>query len=665
MASAMPDMTHVWVRSGEAMGQIALAHGAGDQEEYAARELAAYAKKMSKASLPIVHGLRNRARPSIIILDSSRPANRKFIAHLPVGDLRDDGFLIQSDGRDLFIVSKARFGIVFGTYQYLRRVLGCRFLDYAPYGEDVPRKTTIEHGPVSILKNPKLAYRGMQMAYSLDRIDWMAKNGFNWVRYGNDKDLDWWDAKLTEVLPHLRKRGIRINFGHHMFHMILPPRLYAEDHPEFYPDGKPRAQFPWSLKSPDIINEVVWRLARFLERHPEIEKLDFWPSDGRGEIGAEEYRALAGEEMPEEGEWAERAAGRTDWGRLGDPRKAKVYAIMAKRVGEALAEKFPGVEIVLAAYADVAQPCPDVRLPGNVTCTIAMYWRCYRHSVSDEGCLYNDQYRQIIREWTALYPDRNVYLSEYYMGMGCHASLPYPVVTAIFRDWPWLMESGIAGAKVNTGRAVSTAVVPYNINYLAFQAIAWGDAASADAFIEDYCKAFFADAWREMRDMYLLWEQSVQDAEHTQPGIWTLHRMFNEDTLARSRELVEAALDKTDNAKAHYRISRVGRLVAYAARALPVSRQMAERERVAGEGGPTEELDKALIPALQNMTEHFESLKDLDQDIVGFVKPTSFFLEGDVKCKPSQWERELGRITQAEWVQNEFDPDILRQTGGK
>jgi Domain of unknown function (DUF4838)/Glycosyl hydrolase family 67 N-terminus len=661
----MLNSTHIWIQNGRPVGQIVLAYGASEQEEFAAEELAAYLKKMSGGSMPIKHGLRKRDKASIVILDASRPANRKFLTKLPVCELQDDGFLIQSVGDDLFIVSEDSFGIVFGTYQYLRRVLGCRFLDYAPHGEDIPSTETVQHDAVSILKNPKLSYRGMQMAHSIRRIDWMAKNGFNWLRVGNDNDLDWWDTKLEEMKPHFRKRGIRMNFGHHMFHMILPRRLYEQDHPDYFPqegDG----QFHWSLKNPSVLDEVIWRLEKFLRRHPEIEKFDFWPTDGLCKIDAEDYRVATGEDMPDDdGEWRENVAGVTEWARLGNPHKEAIYAALAKKVADALGPKFPDLEIVLAAYADLTQPSKRVLLPENITATIAMYWRCYRHSIFDDGCIYNDQYRQIIQEWAEMYPGRSLYLSEYYMGMGVHVSLPYPIITTLFREWPDLIELGIVGGKVNTGRSVDTAVVPYNINYLAFQSIVWGDAQHAEEFIGEYCKDYFGDAWQEMAEMYLLWEDRVQHAQDTQPGMVHFNLMFDRDTLARSRELVDSALAVAKAENLRYRIQRVGRLVDYASKALPISHLLWKRRACASDSETsTEQIDKELGPLLQEMVEYYESLIELDQDIIGYVRPTSLMREGDVKVKRSPWERQLAKIRKEAWVGKEFDPNILQARGG-
>ncbi|MHC4873439.1 MAG: DUF4838 domain-containing protein, partial [Planctomycetota bacterium] len=435
----MSNQKHLLVENGKAAAQIAVSHLACEQELYAAEELASYFKKISGAPLPIHKGLTNLDKPTIMILDGRRPANAVYLKSTQLESLKEDGYLIESEGENIIISSLDPFGIVHGTYQYLARVLGVCFYDFGSRGEDIPHMKTVTHDEVKILKNSKMNYRGTQMAYRLDRLDWMVKNGFNYVRIGNGHDLEFWDKKLETLGAEYRKRGIKINFGHHNFHMFIPPAKYLEDYPHYFPEingeRKRKAQFCWDISNSDVIDEAVYRLEWFLSRHPEIAILDFWPSDGTCDVTPEDYETTVGEKMPDYQGWEEQVGGSSETGRMGNPYKEDIYAAMTKYVAEKLAVKFPELKITITAYADMTQPSKKVRLPDNVNCTIAMYWRCYTHHLFEEGCIYNDQYRQIVREWTEMYPDRGIQLSEYYMGMTAFSSLPYPIVEPIFTEW--------------------------------------------------------------------------------------------------------------------------------------------------------------------------------------------------------------------------------------
>ena len=329
----MSDDHHTWVLNQRPRGQIVISRAAAEHERFAAEELSRYFGKISGVELPISEGIRDRPLPSIIVLDASRPSHAEFVEGFPLSELKHDGFIIKSDGRDLFIVSKEPSGVVHGAYRYLSMVLGARFYDFSPQGEDLPYSDTIGHDALDILKNPRLSYRALQMTYDPRRIDWMAKNGFNATHIGaQKKPLEWWEPILEKMAPELRKRGIRLCFGHHVFQMILPEDKYLEDHPDYFPeeDGKRGGTkgFYWSLKNKaNVLKEVIYVLEDFLARHPEIDTFDFFPSDGNAQLTQEDYEAVTGDPELQRGEWEEHVHGTTDTARLGNPNRAKVYAV--------------------------------------------------------------------------------------------------------------------------------------------------------------------------------------------------------------------------------------------------------------------------------------------------------------------------------------------------
>lgn len=654
----------IWVRDRQPVGCICITGAADDAERHAADELQRYLKLISGAELPIVEGLSDRKTPAIILVNASRPSHLTHVADCPVDQLCDDGYAIHSTGADLIITSREPSGIVHGMYQYLSRVLGASFFDMGLEGCDLPQQSTIAHEPISIVKNPTLRYRGMQMAYGSRRLDWMAQNGFNWVRMGNDNDLEWWDQKLHELAPEYRKRGIRITFGHHSFQMIMPVNRYGSDNPEYFEqvDGKPvkRAQFNWSLKHRKVIDEVTWRIDWFLKRHPEIEQFDFWPTDGVCDVDEDDYRTWTGETMPTDWPDKDQLAGVSLTARLGDPRKARLYAMMTQEVAAALADHHPRVQFIITAYADLTQPCPQTPLPTNVTCTIAMYWRCYRHTLFDEGCVYNDQYRQIVKEWTDMYGEQGVYLSEYYMGMGIHVSLPYPIVTTIFREWKTLRSLGITGAKVNTGREIDRCEVPYNLNYLAFAATVWEDFDDAEAFLESYCRRHFGDAWEPLLALHQLWEQNTQEAEHTQPGYPTMYWIMDNQTIDRSRQLLLEAIAQTRNPLVINRAARLLMLVNYTAAVIEVGDLSVRRNAQINRGEDPSALEQEMLPWMTRMAEHFARLEALDIDVVGFIGDTEHMTAAEQRQKTNRWAADLARLEKADWVKDEFNPDILQ-----
>lgn len=649
------------------LGQIVIAKTAAPYEKFAAEELQSYFLKMTGLEMPIEMGFEQRNGPSIYILDGSRPSHRRRLSFSALDQLKDDGYLIQTHQDSVYISSKEPFGIVYGVYQYLTRVFGVYFYDYGPEGETVPQFNNLEHGLLSIVKNPKLKYRGLQMVHCPKRLDWMAKNGFNNNRLGNEKDLAFWDKKLNEIEGEHLKRGIKINFGHHIFHLLLPRKQYMDDNPEYFQeiDGQRKTvdQFYWSFEnSKEALEEACYNLKYFLKRHPSISMLDFWPTDGICDLREKDYKTITGENFYEDDSWRENIAGSSVEARFGDPHKARVYAIYTKHVADYLGRHFPDLTVTITAYGDLTQPCRKEILPKNVSPFIAMYWRCYKDNIFDEDCVYNKQYLQIIKEWTDMYPDQDIYLSEYYMGMKAYACLPYPIISTIFSEWAGLIELGINGAKVHTGNEADNAVVPYFINYLAFQAIVWEDFDSAEEFIEHYCKVFYQEANQPIFNMYMNWEKTLLTAPgDTQPSAHFFHQFFKRETVNVSFQYLREARELTIDPIVSKRIFKLEQWLHYVDLVLDLSQDLEKSNQLSKNNVNDEDLEKALLAKLEKVDCCVKKLIQSGLNIYGFPLPTKWFRKGELRKGKSFWERQIGALKKADWVKEEFNNDILQE----
>lgn len=188
--------------------------------------------------------------------------------------LGDEGYELTASAHTLRIRGGGAVGVVYGVYELLRRYAGCQFSGYAPDGEHVPRLDCIAVPKGTVRRKPKLWYRGMQF-YGASKLedmianaDWMAKNGMNYVmisplldfmpassdKTGNSVDpatgeirfrglhgrsgrytIGWFREHL---LPEIRKRGLKLDMNHHNLFAWLPPEVYFDQHPEWYPLGE-------------------------------------------------------------------------------------------------------------------------------------------------------------------------------------------------------------------------------------------------------------------------------------------------------------------------------------------------------------------------------------------------------------------------------------------
>lgn len=652
-------MKFEWVKNKKTQACIKISNMAKVHEKFAAEELSKYFEKMGQVKLPIsTISEADDSSPSIYILDASRPSNLRFLKGTELDQLKDDGFIIKSVGNRLLITSKEPSGLVYAVYQYLNRVYGVSFLDYAPHGENVPKLSNLSHDRLDILINPELKYRSLQDTYDLRRIDWMIKNGFNYTRL--HKPSEWWDHHSGPLIQELKKRGIKVAYAHHIFQHILPTESYFDTHPDYFPliNGKrtKRTQFSWAVDSEEALNEAIYNLVDLFERHPEIDMLDFWPADGECEITPEEYRNLTGKELDTDGEWTKHVSGSSIEARLGNPNKERVYAIMLQKVADVFKEKLPNVTISSLHYVDLIQPCPDVRIPENVIPFITLYWRCIKHPITSGSCKYNKQYLQVIHEWAEMYPGRDLYFYEYYLGMDRHSSLPYPLLTSLFEEWDELKKIGITGAMA---QSCDTQSVPYNINFLAFTDIAWKHSSSRDEYIDKYCKDFFMDASENMKELYHSWEESCQYTDHTQPGFDRFHNILPPTVLADNHKLIIESLSTSKDPKVIFRLSRLLQLVVYAQKVSEFGPKYQElmQSELSGQDNP--DLKRELLPQLKDILELIQALKDNDQDIFQHYKETTLLRIPFVKRKVTPYERDYARLMKEQVNEDDEDPDII------
>ena len=106
-----------------------------------------------------------------VTLPEAASTTERPVIHLdvdPNAGLTDEGYQMRADGRTFQITGGGPAGVVFGSYEFLRRYGGCRFADLGPDGEYVPRKQRIEAPAAPLRMKPKLWYRGLQFYFYED-----------------------------------------------------------------------------------------------------------------------------------------------------------------------------------------------------------------------------------------------------------------------------------------------------------------------------------------------------------------------------------------------------------------------------------------------------------------------------------------------------------------
>ncbi|MBE6593378.1 MAG: DUF4838 domain-containing protein [Ruminococcaceae bacterium] len=111
---------------------IVRGHECSESEKTASAELRNYIKKISGATLNIVTDEREPSEKEIVVGKTNRENEGEF----DYDELGDEGFVIKTRDKKIFIVGGKQRGTLYGVYAYLEEYLGCRF--YTSNFEKVP-----------------------------------------------------------------------------------------------------------------------------------------------------------------------------------------------------------------------------------------------------------------------------------------------------------------------------------------------------------------------------------------------------------------------------------------------------------------------------------------------------------------------------------------------
>lgn len=454
-------------------------------------------------------------------------------------DLGEEGYDLSADRGALHIRGGGDAGVLYGVYEFLRRCGGCRFSGLGSDGEHVPRLDRIEFRGGPLRMKPLLWYRGLQVSRAQDLeliiqwVDWMAKNGLNYVLYmpkregaagagsvdpatGERRNADvmtdvWFDR---HVAPEVRKRGLKLDMNHHNLFYWLPPDRYFDEHPEWYAliDGKrvaERKQLCVCTSNDEAVDQLIENVREYLRRHPAVKIVGVIPEDGWGMCQCDPCAARDADPN-------ERYADQRNW-REGGANRAKSdrYARLLNRVARGIRDEFPEVMVGGAAYIDITLPSERVAYEPNIVIWVALYWRDGAHVISEDSpSQVNRVFHDALVRWRKALPGRLISYS-YYMGMNAQKSLPYPMDEIILRSWPIYRSVGVEGATIQCWPSNHEV---YSLNLQAFARSGWQETVDPTELLDGYLEGMYGSVADVVRPIFEAFHEAWRRAEQGGPG---------------------------------------------------------------------------------------------------------------------------------------------------
>ena len=433
----------------------------GKTLDFAAQELSRYLKTVTGENYPVVHGT-----------DCGAPATARLVVD---PGFQEEEYCVRRVGSAVEISGGSPRGCLYGAYRFLQE-LGCRWPLPGKANEVVPRRTEINWSEPEIRSRPAFKRRGLQWALAdspdmydeetlndlMDYVDYLAKNGFNYVSIHQEPIPPDYLAKLDEAV---RARDLIVDWGGHLLSDYLP-RSEFDKHPEYFrmKNGKRTASLnmcPSSSGAADIVAKNSLAELRRLKTLPHFETLHLWPDD-----------LYSG-------------------GLCGCPQCSKLSASdQALQIINAVAERLPLGQTALAhlSYHATVELPRKVKPHPNVRLYYAPRERCYRHVMGE--CPVNQRYLAWLKPQVGLFPN-DPEVMEYYLDMWMFRHLPLPLHRVIGRDVKVYHEAGIK--RLNALYFTRFSDWAYGMNFYVFGKALWrGEGAPED--IKEYCQAVYGPA---------------------------------------------------------------------------------------------------------------------------------------------------------------------------
>jgi hypothetical protein len=442
-------------KSGEAQAEIVWFSSDEDQvTRFAAEELSSYLERCSGVRVNVRRDrtAQQHAGSGIAIMPLQhlkQPNERNELPSDLFREIRrwqasakDDSLMICARGEHIILTGQNNRGVLYAAYRFLE-LLGVQFIapDFAFYqgnSEWIPQleEISIDPGMLPIIEEPDFKYRRkyVEEGWShtpvnlIQLIAWMAKKRLNTLvcpmNY-QGVNVTQWDSWREALIPHLAVTGMMVEVGGHGFESFLPPEVYREHHPEWFPNPEDpavglRADNPnvFHFTNREALDTYIRNVIAYLKERPEIAIFDAWPPD---------HCAWPAEDVAVFNSIA----------------NANAYII--NELSRRLQAELPHVVVESISYTPATDPPePEYMYNPNTIVDFALYDRSYKDAIYADTNNVNRFYSRLFDSWRRNGFSGTICVYEYYTKYSWH-SLPVHLPQLIFEEIPYYHRLGVEG----------------------------------------------------------------------------------------------------------------------------------------------------------------------------------------------------------------------------
>lgn len=464
---------------------------ASPSEITASTELQSYLKQISGVELKIVTDSVETVEKEIVVGKTNREAEGEFDRE----ELGDEGFVIKTTGKKLWLVGGEQCGTLYSVYEFLEDYLGCRF--FTKTIEKIPELKTVSIEKIEEDKQiPKLEFRFLGW-YDYRENELLAKRRINFVHY--------------EKLPTEEFGGCELWIGGHSFDWMLRDEDYLEEHPEYFamdgngvrgyghPVGSEDYYHQLCLSNPEVISILTEAVRKYILDNPDAEIFhvssndndDYCKCDECMKIYAEEGGAISG---------------------------TLIRAL--NKISEAVSEELNGRYLMTYAYR-FTRSAPVTAPADNIIIQFAPIDACAAHPLS-AGCPLAGDVTMVDGTYNTVSKDINGWLSltNKVMAYGyndnfAHYHVMVPDYDVVYEDFKFYMEHNICGYFYQ-GVSHSTTSTFNELKCYLMSKLMWDTDMTKDeyyAHMDEFLENVYGPGWKSLK-AYLLLAQEEYSVSH-------------------------------------------------------------------------------------------------------------------------------------------------------
>ena len=442
-------------------------------ERYAAEELQDIFKQSTGAELPIVEAAAQPGEYEIIL--GAGPRSIELAPDVVASALGEEGFVLRRAGNRLLVLGGRPRGVLYGTYELVERVLGIRF--FAPDCTKIPEHKTLELPDVDLYFNPALEYREIVYNHCYN-VDFAVRLRLNC----NRKPLD-------------EKFGGGWNFGlgGHSFDSLVPAKVYATDHPEYYAliDGKRDPSGQLCLTNPDVANVAADAVLKIFREQPQINAVWISQMDFDKWCQCERCRKL--------NELERRPNAR--------PQDCEMPAVLnlCNEIARRVEKEFPDKWICTLSYKGTWSPPRTIRPRRNVLIRFAPIRLCYSHPLAT--CPTNAWLLDYLKEWDQV--GARVHVWDYVVTF-VHYICPHANWNVLKPNLLTYMQHGATGY-MGQGASHIHGTEFAELRAWVLAKLMWDPSLDTDKLIDEFLAGYYGPAAGPIREYVTMLQNSVDN----------------------------------------------------------------------------------------------------------------------------------------------------------